>query len=654
MKLKKIIGIIALFISGSVFGQDFEYENYQWDSIPFFSYNLNNYKEYEAYGLKTKYLLEHKYDKKTGELFTYVTTHRKYLVISSDALDNFNKIYISLNDVKELIDIKARFISSDNKVTYVDKKNIKEIKNKESEESGFQQFAIEGASTPGIIEYYYIVKKEPQISGRYWMQSAIPSYNVEFEVYSPSNLELLIKGYNGFKTPKDTLLEDKEKWHYYTKMDSIPAMPKEQYALNDANKQRVEYTIAYNYSKNRTRIKSLDEACHTYYAYIYDEENNFSKSLKKVLKEINVKGLTEEQSVRKIEDWVKTNIGIVEGGKINARDMDLTIKNKYTTEMGLLILLANLYQIAEIPMDLVVTCDRNDRNFDAEYNGWNFLDNFLFYFPNIKKFMEPSDYAYRLGYYSTKYFGNSGVFMTTIKVDNLTSFKYKSKIITPPDYSLNGDSMYVSASLNDDLSSVNTTFKKTLMGQEATALQPYYRLMDSDKKSKIAKIFSSLNDVITFDTYSVKNDGAADLLVKPFIIEGKGTAPLVEQAGNKYIVKLGQLIGPQSELYNTKKRTQPVDVQTVHYYYRKIVFEIPEGYKISDINSMNINVVLNDAGVPSTGFISKGTLEGNTFVVEISEFYKKLSYPIEMYESFRAVINAAADFNKRSIVLEKK
>ncbi len=653
MKLYKFIAVFALIISGNVFGQDFEYKNFQWDSIPFFSYNLNNYKEYEAYGLKTKYILEHKYDKKTGELFTYVTIHRKYLVISSDALDNFNKIYISLSGVKELIDIKARFISSDNKVTYVDKKNIKEIKNKEDEDSGIQQFAIEGASTPGIIEYYYILKKEPQISGKYWMQSGIPSYNVEFEIFSPSNLELLTKGYNGFKTPEDTLLEDKDKWHYYTKMDSIPAMPKEQYALNDANKQRLEYTIAYNYSKNRTRIKSLDEACHSYYSFIYDEENKHAKSLKKLLKEIDIKGLTEEQSIRKIEDWVKINIGIIKGVQVDTRDIGLTIKNKFSSEMGVLILLANLFQIAEIPMDLVVTCDRNDRSFDADFNGWNFLDEFLFYFPNIKKFMEPSDYSYRLGYFSTNYYGNSGIFMTTIKVDNLTSFKYKAKTITPPDYTQNGDSMFVNTSLNEDMTLVNTTFKKTLIGQEACSVQPYYRLMDTENKSKFAKIFSSLNDVITFDTYTVKNDGAADLLNKPFIIEGKGTAPLVEQAGNKYIVKLGQLIGSQSELYNVKKRTQSVDVQTVHYYYRKIVFEIPEGYKISDINSMNINVVLNDSGA-SAGFVSKATLDGNTIVIEISEFYKKLSYPIEMFESFRNVINAAADFNKRSIVLEKK
>jgi hypothetical protein len=653
LKNTVIIGfLIMIGFSGKA--QDFEYKNYKWDSIPFFSYNLDNYKEYEAYGLKTKYLLEYVYDKTSGELFTYYTVHRKYLVLSNDAIDGFNKIYISMNDVKELIDIKARFISSDNKVTYVDKKNIKEIKNKDTEESGYQQFAIEGASTPGIIEYYYVLKKEAQISGKYWMQSTIPSYNVEFEIYSPSNLKMLTKGYNGFTTPKDTLLEDKKKWHYYTKMDSVPALPKEQYALNDANKQRVEFTIAYNLAQNSSRLKSLDDACHSYYSFIYDEENKHAKALKKTLKTIDVKGLPEEQAVRKIEDWVKNNIALVDGVKVEARDITGTVNNKYTNKMGMLVLLVNLYQTAEIPIELVGTCDRNDRQFDASFDGWNFIDNLLLYFPNLKKYMEPSEYEYRLGYFSSNYFNNYGVFMSTIKVDNLTSFKYKSKKIVAPPYTQNGDSLEVYVSLDDEMTTLKATLKKTLVGQAAAAIQPYYRLMEPDKKQKFAQLFTALSDVLTFDSYSVKNDAPEDLLVKPFIIEGKGHGSLVEQAGNKYIVKLGQIIGPQSELYNVKKRHQPVDVQSIHYYYRKIVFDIPEGYAVADITPMDINVALKDGETPSAGFISKATRVGNTIVVEISEYYKSLEYPIEQFESFRNVINAAADFNKRSLVLEKK
>lgn len=654
MKINRLIIFLLLLCMVQGKAQSFEYKNYKWDSIPFFSYNLAKYKEHGAYGLKTKYLLEHVYDETSSELFTYVTIHRKYLVVNSETLDELNKIYISMNEVKEIIDIQARFISSDNKVTYVDKKNIKEIKNKDEENPGYQQFAIEGASAPGIIEYYYVLKKEPQISGKYWMQSGVPSYDVEFEMYSPSNLKILTKGYNGFTTPKDTLLEDKHKWHYFTKMDSVPPLPKEEYALNDGNKQRVEFTLAYNYSKNRSRIKTLDEACHTYYSIIFNEENKHEKAIKKALKEIEVKGLSEEAAVRKIEDWVKTNIAIVQGAPVQIADITATLKNKYTDGTGILILLANLCQAAEIPVEIVVTCDKNDRVFDPNFDGWNFLDNILLYFPNIKKFMEPSEFQYRLGYYSPKYFGNNAVFMSTIKVDNLTSFKYKSKVIPPIPYNQNTDTLEVNAKLDDDMSTLNMSIKKNLTGDNAASIQPYYRLLEADKKQKYVNLYLTLSENFTVDSYSVKNDAASDLLVNPFIMEAKAHASLVDQAGNKYIVKLGQLIGTQSEMYNVKKRYQPIDLSMLHSYFRRLVFEIPEGYKVVDVKSMNINVVLNDGESPSAGFVSNATIVGNTVVVDVTEYYKKLSYPIELFEPYRNVINAAADFNKRTIVLEKK
>jgi hypothetical protein len=41
-------------------------------------------------------------------------------------------------------------------------------------------------------------------------------------------------------------------------------------------------------------------------------------------------------------------------------------------------------------------------------------------------------------------------------------------------------------------------------------------------------------------------------------------------------------------------------------------------------------------------------------VVSIHEYYQKPNYPIEQFAVFQQVINAAADFNKVILVLEKK
>ena len=43
----------------------------------------------------------------------------------------------------------------------------------------------------------------------------------------------------------------------------------------------------------------------------------------------------------------------------------------------------------------------------------------------------------------------------------------------------------------------------------------------------------------------------------------------------------------------------------------------------------------------------------NTLIIICEESYTELSYPKERFEEYRSVINAAADFNKKTILLSK-
>lgn len=52
-------------------------------------------------------------------------------------------------------------------------------------------------------------------------------------------------------------------------------------------------------------------------------------------------------------------------------------------------------------------------------------------------------------------------------------------------------------------------------------------------------------------------------------------------------------------------------------------------------------------------FKSSYKQEGNKIIIFVEEEYINIQYPKEKYEEFKAVINAAADFNKVTLVLEK-
>ena len=59
-------------------------------------------------------------------------------------------------------------------------------------------------------------------------------------------------------------------------------------------------------------------------------------------------------------------------------------------------------------------------------------------------------------------------------------------------------------------------------------------------------------------------------------------------------------------------------------------------------------------GIVSCKFHSEYKIEGNKIIITINEFYSQIHYPLSQFEQYRSVVNAAADFNKVAILLQKK
>ena len=126
-----------------------------------------------------------------------------------------------MEDANELVELKARFISKENKITEVDKNNIKTVENLESK-GDYKIFAIEGVAVDGIIDYYYVIKKSPSLFSGYYLQSEIPKMNVNFTISLPKNLRMVTKSYNNLKEMKDTILDSIGKRVYTLSSDFIP------------------------------------------------------------------------------------------------------------------------------------------------------------------------------------------------------------------------------------------------------------------------------------------------------------------------------------------------------------------------------------------------------------------------------------------------
>jgi hypothetical protein len=119
------------------------------------------------------------------------------------------------------------------------------------------------------------------------------------------------------------------------------------------------------------------------------------------------------------------------------------------------------------------------------------------------------------------------------------------------------------------------------------------------------------------------------------------------------LLKIGEIIGPQVEMYQVKPRQLPIELPYPHVLNRIITLEIPKGYRIKNLTDLNISIEHKDDNEMTMGFVSGYQQSGDVVTINIYETYKKMSYPISQFEDFKKVINASADFNKVVLVLEK-
>src|SRR6202034_335091 len=128
-------------------------EGYKWTDKPEKIDVASQFKDASAIVLKDVRIYNYYYDKSTEKsTLTFEQTHHKIIQINSTrAIEEYNRLYIPLSGVIEIMDIQARTIAPDGKVTELDKYKIKELSNKEGE-GAYKIFAFEGLEKGSRLE----------------------------------------------------------------------------------------------------------------------------------------------------------------------------------------------------------------------------------------------------------------------------------------------------------------------------------------------------------------------------------------------------------------------------------------------------------------------------------------------------------------------
>ena len=394
---------------------------------------------------------------------------------------------------------------------------------------------------------------------------------------SLQNLNYLIKSYNGFP---DFTTEKDDKTSIsvmQAKTDYIPALAEEKYANYRANLMRYEYTMAYNSYNSVLRAYSWSKVSNNVYNNLYQLSKNESTAINDLTKKLEIKNGKSEQKIRTVENWIKTEISISDAITKNPA-LDEIIEYKQTSKYGATRLFVALLTQLNIPFELVMTCDRTERKFDPDFNGWNFLDDYLIYFPRLTSILFPTIRNIRLGVNAFNYQGEYGLFLHPVNYnEKLGSMAYQIKKLPVLPYSQSTDSLFVKVDCNFNQLKTDMVIHREMSGALGCSFQSFWESIDDERhKEMISEVFDMGDKNTNIGSFKVLNGSRIDIGVSPMIFDVNLTAnSLLESAGNDFILNIGKTIGTQSEMYQTSKRKLPIDIEFVHSFYRKIEFNIP-------------------------------------------------------------------------------
>ena len=626
--------------------------DYNWEDVRS-RYDLgDNYKDDALINIKYHVQYEYVYEGE-GDLYLYQTEHQIIRANNDNALERSNRIYIPMHDAIELVKIKARTINADGKVIVFDESEIKELEDEESG-TGYKIFAIEGAEVGSEIEYFYTKKANADYFGREYFQFSEPVIKGSFVLITPDNLEFAFKSYNGLP---EVTLDNLEETNVYTMVvEDVPALKEEAFSSYKGSKMRLEYKLAYNHATNK-KLFTWSDASQVLYSRAFRIDKDDDKLIDKMMGEIDLKNFkTLTMKIRAVEDYIKNNFYLNENASYEASNISFMMKNRIGSKLGLTKLMINALKEIGAQPQLVLTSERNEVPFDGDFESYNYLQEYLVYIPADDAFIAPYSREFRYGMVPSTLTATTGLFIEEITEDELNFPQYKIKSIPALSAGENLDKMEVGVTFNEDLTSNTIDLTRTFNGYQSAFIKAVFPLIEEERKEdllkELVKFMAADADIITLGLKD--NDFNFINWNDPLIIQSKFKSPsFIELAGDIVLLKVGDMIGPQTELYQENERMTRVENDFNREYKRYITIQIPKGYNIENLEDLILDDKVTKDGKDIYYFKSSYTLKGQELKIEILEGYEEIYYPKEEFEPFRKVINAAADWNKIVLVMSK-
>ncbi|MES2812458.1 MAG: DUF3857 domain-containing protein [Bacteroidota bacterium] len=648
--MKKIVLFITIVFCNFLTAQ--EYKKYDWGKAESYT-PLESEKDLGEINILNKSIKEFVVDKK--ESYDFTITHTKTYVNSDEAIERNNKVYIHFkSEGEEIVAQKVRVIKPDGKVIELNSSDIKESEDQETKVK-YKYFALTGLEKKCVVEQLIIGKYIPKLNGKnIILQDEYLNKNISYELIYPSHLIFETKSYNGLPefVENDKLYTDKISKKI--EIESMPFLKDEKYSNYAVNAKKFTYKLSGNLYTQKYDLYNYKDYTSDLLAFISSELDSKEKSaLNKFVKQIPV-GNTNSDKILKIEEYVKKNIGYYDKSNEPAGVLT-TLNNKFANSYGLLKLYKSIFDLYKIESEVVITSDRFKNPIDPKLETYSNLDEFVLYFPELKGYLCPSEIEYRFPHIPFKWTNSYAVFTKYTEFGGAKIPDYEIKKIATPGIDFTHDEMNITVDFTESNTKPMVNSEIQFNGYSAFNIQPYYDFIPVDKQGEfeknLAENYASKKEGVTV---TAENKGTQFLGIKPFIFKANYSGEnLIEKVGDKILFKVGLVIGSQAELYQEDKRQMPIEIQYPHGYVRTVKVILPKGYTLVNPEKITSSYTTNLKNNESCKFSTSYKIVGQELIIENVEFYKDVELPIDSYESYIKVLNAAADFNKLVLVLQK-
>ncbi|WP_299227945.1 DUF3857 domain-containing protein [uncultured Psychroserpens sp.] len=642
--MNRRLTFLILFITSCSISFAQHFRTYDWTETPALHELSKAEMKESSIGILKKHIVEYAPNILSPEPKRYETEHTIVRVNDDKGIAQHNTVYIPMYDVRKVVSIKARTINPKGKVTLLNQENIKEVKNVD-EYGDFKIFAIEGVEKNSEIEVLYTVEKEFDIYGTETLQRDYKIKEAQF-LFITGQFESNIKAYRTNAEFESVNIDGDTADLLIIK--DMPAMVEEEYSTPKANNVSVVYQC---FPKGQSITQSMfwTNVSNNVGQQFFPEEIAI-KAKEDANKILNGKSnLSGFEKASMIENYIKTNFTIVKNNNNELSDLNYILTNRSASDYGILKVYAQYLTALDMEFEIVITANRFLKKFDPDFFVPNMLQDFLIYLPTEKKYIAPDRIESRVGEAPFNILGNYGLYITS------TFDHYFSKIVQEdPDFSRIRRDMDIS--FGEDFENVSISQDQDYFGHWAQTSRAVINFSTeqgiNDYKDYLTGSGIEDKEIINYQTKNEEINQTAYNV--PFKVNTTITSEsLLEDAGDSYIFQVGLVIGTQSELYQETERINPIEMLYPNRYNYEIIVNIPEGYGVEGLSSLNIDKSYKGTtGEKLAKFESSYKLEDDKIIITIEEFYKTNEFDLNRYEEFREVINAASDFNKAAILFK--